>query len=122
MLSLSCPVGSSVAERIFVSSCSWLAPSRTSERKSSRTRSEVRTPTAIANASRMTSVRTAEQPARRHRKGMRATRSLIGLGAEHVPRAADRVEQSGLAAGLELATQVRDEHLDRVRGGEGVVA
>src|SRR4051812_24071739 len=41
---------------------------------------------------------------------------------QHVPRAADGVQQSRLAARLELAPQVRDEDLDRVRRRERVVA
>src|SRR5215207_97588 len=63
----------------------------------------------------MTSVSAAEPPARRQRIGWR-------LYAEYVPRAADRVEETGLATGFELSSEVGHEHFDRVRDGERVVA
>src|SRR3954468_2858591 len=68
-----------------------------------------------ANAARMTNVSAAETPASRQRMAMWSS-------TEHVPRAADRVQQPRLAAGLELAAQVGDEDLDRVRRRERVVA
>src|SRR6059036_4005810 len=99
-------------------SCRTSAPCETRTLKSSRIRRVVRAPTAIANASRMISVSSAELPASRQRIGSR----LNVLRTEHVPRAADGVQQARLALGLELAPQVRDEHLDRVGGGERVVS
>src|SRR4051812_6454723 len=69
----------------------------------------------IANAARMTNVSAAETIASRQRIAMWSS-------TQDVPRAADRVQQSRLAAGLELAPQVRDEDLDRVRRRERVVA
>src|SRR6478672_13527241 len=63
----------------------------------------------------MTSVSSAEPPARRQRIGRR-------LYAEDVPRAADRMEEPRLATGFELPSQVGDEDLDRVRDRQGVVA
>jgi hypothetical protein len=44
------------------------------------------------------------------------------LGAEDVAGSPDGVQEAGLAFGLQLAAQVGDEHLDRVRGREGVIA
>src|SRR3954452_17309955 len=99
-------------------SCSTSAPCETRTLKSSRMRRVVSAPTAIANASRMTMVSSAELPARRQRIGRR----LKLLRTEHVPRAADGVQQARLVTGLELAPQVRDEHLDGVRRRERVVA
>src|SRR6478752_1467282 len=87
---------------------SWL-------RKSDRIRLVVASPTAMANAQRMTQVRPAEISARRQRIEMRSS-------TQDVPRAADRVQEPGLATRLELAAEVRHEDLDRVRGGERVVA
>src|SRR6478752_2013552 len=87
---------------------SWL-------RKSDRIRLVVASPTAMANAQRMTQVRPAEISARRHRIDRRSS-------TQDVPRAADRVQEPGLATCLELAAEVRDEDLDGVRGGERVVA
>src|SRR3712207_3478387 len=75
----------------------------------------VSAPTAIANAQRMTSVSSADPPASRQRIGIRSS-------AEDVARAADRMEESGLTAGFQLASQVRHEHLDGVRRREGIVA
>src|SRR3954454_15223958 len=69
----------------------------------------------IANAARMTNVSAAETIASRQRIAMWSS-------TQDVPRAADRVQQPRLAARLELAAQVRDEDLDRVRRGERVVA
>src|SRR3954452_12105302 len=83
--------------------------------KSERTREAVTCPITTAKPARMTNVRAAETIASRHRMGMRSS-------TQDVPRAADRVQQARLAAGLELAPQVRHEHLDRVRRRERVVA
>src|SRR5690349_19827276 len=77
-------------------------------------RLEVSPPTIPANPQRMTSVRSAEPPARRQRIG-------ICLGAENVACAADRMEETRLIAGFELPSQVGDEHLDRVRRCERIV-
>src|SRR4051794_27267799 len=94
---------------------SWSAASATCWLKSARIRRVVRTPTMVANPNRITRVSAAEPPASRQRIGRR-------LYAEDVARAADRMEEPGFATGFELSAQVRDEHLDRVRDGEGVVA
>src|SRR3954463_3874185 len=83
--------------------------------KSERTREAVTCPITTAKPARMTNVRAAETIASRHRIGIRSS-------TEDVPRAADRVQQPRLAPGLELAPQVRHEHLDRVRRRERVVA
>src|SRR4051812_44396452 len=83
--------------------------------KSSRMRRWVSSPTAMANVQRIAKVRPAEVSARRQRMGRR-------LSTEDVARAADRVQQARLAAGLELAAHVGDEDLDGVRLREGVVA
>src|SRR5436190_5116219 len=83
--------------------------------KSARIRRVVATPTIAAKPMRITSVRTAEPPASRQRIGRR-------LYAEDVARAADRMEESRLAIGFELPSQVRDEHLDRVGDRERVIA
>src|SRR4051794_11554104 len=63
----------------------------------------------------MTSVSAAEPPARRQRIGWR-------LYAEYVARAADRVEETRLATGFKLPSEIGDENLDRVRDREGVIA
>src|SRR3954452_14826625 len=68
-----------------------------------------------ANAARITNVSAAETIASRQRIAMWSS-------TQHVPRAADGVQQPRLAAGLELAPEVRDEDLDRVRRRERVVA
>src|SRR5215212_4694923 len=83
------------------------ALARTRSLKSERIWRVVRTPTMAAKPSRMMSVSAADPPARRQRIGRR-------LYAEDVARAADRMKESGLAIGLELLSQVGDEHLDRV--------
>src|SRR3954464_5643927 len=44
------------------------------------------------------------------------------LYAEYVARAADRMEESRLATGFKLPSEIRDEDLDRVRDRERVVA
>ena len=44
------------------------------------------------------------------------------LYAENVARAADRMEEPGLAIRFQLPSQVGDEHLDRVRHRERVIA
>src|SRR5437867_3036389 len=87
----------------------------TSLLKSERIRLTVTCPTAIAKPSRITNVSDAEISARRQRMGIESS-------TDHVAGAPDRVQQARLAAGLELAAQVGDEHLDRVRRGERVVA
>src|SRR5919198_5872772 len=97
-------------------SCSSLSALRdTSSWKSSWICRVVSTPTITAKPHRMTSVRAAEPPASRQRIGRR-------LYAEDVARAADRMEESRLATGFELPSQVGDEDLDRVRDRERVVA
>src|SRR6478735_11024437 len=72
-------------------------------------------PTTTANPERMISVRPAEVSARRQRIGSRSS-------TQDVPGAADGVQQARLTAGLELAPEVGDEDLDRVRRRERVVA
>src|SRR5215213_9765039 len=94
---------------------SWLAASATWRLKSSWIRRVVRTPTIVAKPNRITRVSAAEPPASRQRIGRL-------LYAEDVARAADRMEEPGFATGFELSAEVRDEDLDRVRDGEGVVA
>src|SRR3954468_9769425 len=90
----------------------WPAPWRL---KSSDSRRVVSTPTTTAKPHRITSVSAAEPPASRQRIGTR-------LYAEYVARAADRMEESRLATGFELPSQVGDENLDRVGDRERVVA
>ena len=112
----------------------------TSRLKLERMRWTVSEPTTSANAHRIVNVSSAETPARRVRIGRRSnvtdTRSTKRAsdartalecfdgcsGAKDVARSADRVQQSRLALGLQLATQIGDEHLDRVGRREGVVA
>src|SRR5215467_5277070 len=83
-------------------------------------------PIATANPHRIVNVKSAETPARRVRIGRRSnaavTRWKKDLGPENVARSSDRVQQAGLALGLQLAPQVGDEHLDRIRRGERVVS
>src|SRR6059058_4092617 len=74
----------------------------------------VSVPTITAKPSRITSVSAAEPPASRQRIGWR-------LYAEYVARAADRMEESRLATGFELSTEIRDKDLDRVGDRERVV-
>src|SRR3954469_2504875 len=83
--------------------------------KSARTRDAVTWPITTAKPARMTNVSAAETTASRHRMGMCSS-------TEHVSRAADGVQHARLAAGLELAAEVGDEDLDRVRRRERVVA
>src|SRR4051794_25596466 len=83
--------------------------------KSARTRDAVTWPITTAKPARMTNVSAAETTASRHRIGMCSS-------TEHVSRAADGVQHARLAPGLELAAQVGDEDLDRVRRRERVVA
>src|SRR3954453_3272675 len=83
--------------------------------KPARTREAVTWPMTIANAVRMTNVSAAETIASRHRIGTCSS-------TQDVPRAADRGQQAPPAAPLELAAQVGDEDLDRVRRRERVVA
>src|SRR5271167_2878152 len=111
---------------------SWLAVSLTWRLKSARTRCTVSEPIAIAKTHRITNVSRAETPARRTRIGSRSKLAEMGaltrrgrmriLGAENVAGSPDRVQQSRLILGLELAAQIGDEYLDGVRGGEGVIA
>src|SRR5207237_7738534 len=112
--------------------CSWSAVSTTWRLKSARMRCTVSEPIATANAHRITNVSSAETAARRVRIGTRSkaaeTRASARRGApaslrtEDVASSPDRVQQARLALRLELAPEVRHEHLDRVGGGEGVVA
>src|SRR6476469_2607686 len=100
--------------------------------KSERMRWTVSDPTTTANTHRIVNVNRAEAPARRVRIGSRSkapySRSPTRRspprrsGPEDVSGSPDRVQQARLSRGLELAAQVRDEHLDRVRRREGVVA
>src|SRR3954468_10426084 len=83
--------------------------------KSSRMRRWVSSPTATAKVQRIAKVSAADVRARRQRMERRSS-------TEDVARAADRVQQARLAARLELAAQVGDEDLDRVRLRERVVA
>ncbi len=112
-------------------SCS--AKSVTWRLKSARMRWTVSEPIATAKAHRITNVSSAETPARRTRIGKlsklaerRASERAAGragsLRAKDVAGSPDRVQQTRLAFGLELAAEVGDEHLDRVRGREGVIA
>src|SRR3954452_16175260 len=94
--------------RSSAAAISWL-------RKSERIRLVVASPTPMAKAHRITKVSPAEIEARRQRIEMCSS-------TQHVSRAADRVQQTRLAVGLELPAQVRHEDLDRVRRRERVVA
>src|SRR5277367_6289647 len=105
--------------------------SSTSRLKSWRMRWTVSEPIATAKPNRITNVSAAETPARRTLMGRRskaadtrAEKRRAGpkrSGPEDVAGSPDRVQQARLTAGLELAPQVGDEHLDRVRGREGVI-
>src|SRR4051812_10764386 len=86
--------------------------------KSERTCEAVTWPITTANIARITNVSAAETTASRQRIEIWAK----ALATEHVPRPADRVQQPRLASRLQLAAEVRDEHLDGVRRGERVVA
>src|SRR6476619_3539128 len=99
------------SERSSTAAATWLL-------KSDRTRDAVTWPMTTAKPARITNVSAAETIASRHRIEILPS----ALATEHVSRAADRVQEARLAAGLELAPEVRDEHLDRVRRREGVVA
>src|SRR3954453_3264070 len=77
-------------------------------------RLEVSPPTAPAKPHRMTSVRSADPPARRQRMG-------ICLGAEYVAPAADRMEETRLIAGFQLPSEIRYEDLDGVRRCKRIV-
>src|SRR4051812_26535523 len=83
--------------------------------KSSRMRRCVSSPTATAKVQRIAKVSAADVSARRQRMERRANTGDVG-------RPADGVQQARLAARLELAAQVGDEDLDRVRLRERVVA
>src|SRR5262245_43755381 len=100
--------------------------------KSERTRWTVNEPIATAKAHRITNVSSAETPASRTRISSRSKlaetlavarrASEATLRTKDVAGPPDRVQEAWLAVGLELAAQVRDEHLDRVRGRERVIA
>src|ERR1700753_3069458 len=101
-----------------MSSCegSWLAVSETWRLKSERIRWTVNEPIAIANAQRITNVSSAETLARRVRIGSRSNaaearakkreKGPASLRAEDVAGSPDRVQQTRLAVGLELAAQI----------------
>src|SRR5271167_3299658 len=88
-------------------------------------------PIATAKAQRITNVSRAETPARRTRIGswsklvgrraMARRRGRATLCAKDVASTPDRMQQTRLSFGLELAAEVGYEHLDRVRRGEGVI-
>src|SRR3954451_6035093 len=94
--------------------CSRSAAEATWRSKSLDSARVVSVPTITAKPSRITSVSAAEPPASRQRIGWR-------LYAEYVARAADRMEESRLATGFELSSQVGHEHLDGVRDRERVI-
>src|SRR3954462_14234626 len=108
---------------------------RTSPLKSSRMRWVAIWPIAPPNSIRITRVRPAETAARRqrtgHERGCRRRRPKrprrfaappIALRLEDVAGTAFGVEQARLVAGLELAAQVGDEDVDRVRRRHRIVA
>src|SRR5215218_7357506 len=105
---------------------------RTSPLKSSRMRWVAIWPIAPPKSIRITRVRPAETAARRqrtgHERGRRRRRPKrfaappIALGLEDVAGTALGVEQARLVTGLELAPQVGDEDVDRVRRRHRVVA
>src|SRR3954452_6979249 len=95
--------------------CSRSAAEATWRSKSLEMARVVSVPTITANPSRITSVSAAEPPASRQRIGW-------GLYAGDVARAADRMEESRLATGFKLPSEIRDEDLDRVRDRERVIA
>src|ERR1700730_13505193 len=109
-----------------------LARSVTWRLKSARMRCTVIQPMASAKAHRITNVSSAETAARRTRIGSRsklaerrrASRSSARsrLSTKAVAGPPYGGQQAGLAAVLELTSQVRDEHLDRVGRRERVVA
>ncbi len=117
---------------IVSSEGSWIAVSCTWRLKSARMRCSVSEPIAIAKAQRITNVSSAETPARRTRIGnlsklaerlaLVRLRAPGSLGAEDVAGPSDGVQKPLLALGLQLATEVRDEHLDRVGRRERVIA
>src|SRR6478735_4567091 len=123
------PTGAAVIVSCLGSS---LATSSTWRLKSERIRWTVNEPIATANAHRITNVSSAETLARRVRIGSRSNAAEVRasarennppmLRAEDVAGSPDRVQQARLTVGLELATQVGDEHLDRVGRRERVVA
>src|SRR6202453_1097115 len=92
----------------------------------------VKEPIPTAKAHRITNVSSAETPARRTRMGSRSKlaerRALARCAArcrlrtKDVAGSPNRVQQTRLTLSLELAAQVRDEDLDRVRRREGVIA
>src|SRR4051812_1830793 len=116
------------------STSSWLrscdATLTTSSWKSSFTRSVASCPTTSAKITRIRRVSPAETPASRQRTGQRLIEKgnrllvvsvMLGSGADHVAGAALGLQQAGLVALLELAPQVGDEHVDRVRHRQRVI-
>src|SRR3954447_6890933 len=99
-----------------------IAVRRRSSSNEERTWRAVNTPMMAANSRRIAKVRPAEVRARRQRIGRRCSRVIGLLNPDHVASAAHGVEDARLAAGLELAAQVRDEYVDGVRLGERRVA
>src|ERR1700729_2547097 len=89
------------------------AVSATWRLKSERMRRTVNEPTATAKPQRITNVSSAETPARRTRIGRRSKVS-VSLRAKDVAGSSDRMQETGLTVGLELAAHVGDEDLDRV--------
>ena len=124
----------SVRRRSMIRSCegSWSAVSCTWWLKSERMRCTVSEPIATAkraqdherqqrrDAREADADRQPVEARRQSRAG--ALHGARSLRAKDVAGSPDRVQQARLALGLELAAQVRDEHLDRVRRGEGVIA
>src|SRR4051812_23615763 len=120
---------------IFVSVARIWTALRTSLLKSSRIRWVAICPIAPPKRRRINRVRPAETEARRQRTGQERGRRKrrpkrpspfaappIALSLEDVAGTAFGVQQAGLAARLELAPQVGDEDVDRVRRRHRVVA
>src|ERR1700722_1989890 len=124
--------GSLAGNPIRSSPARWAAETSTSRLKSERIRRTVSEPTTSAKPQRITNVNSAETTARRVRIGSRsnaaemrrpsARRARSRSRAKDVAGPSNRVQQTRLALGLELAAQVRDEDLDRVGRRERVVA
>src|SRR3954451_6613006 len=113
------PIGSRLRCARTVSwswNATWLAWSRRSSLKSPFSRLLTSRPTTTANTTRMTSVRVADTAASRQRTGqrlgVRAARMFSSLfipsRLDDVPGATLGVQDTPLAAGLELSAQVRD--------------
>src|ERR1044072_2039526 len=94
-------------------------------------RSVASCPTTRAKMTRRMSVSPAETPARRQRTGqrliekgnrLRAASAIFRGGADHVAGAALGLQQAGLVALLELASEVGDEDVDGVGHRQRVVA